>query len=72
MIFFTMNPNLKIFFGGEGEGGLGERARVSEFFTKHPNLKEKNWGGGGGGGGEWGLGVGRWTDRRTGPNQSAP
>ena len=32
--------------------GLGEGARVSDFFTKSPNLKEKKffWGGGRGGG----------------------
>ena len=43
------------FFFGKGGGGWGARARVSEFFTKNPNLKKKFfWGemgleGGGGG-----------------------
>ena len=47
-----------------------------KFFTKNPNLKKKIFLGGragveGMGGGELG-GGGRWTDRRTGPNQFAP
>ena len=46
--------------GGGGIMGLGEGARVSDFFTKSPNLKEKKffWGGGEGGGRGW-LGEGR-------------
>ena len=43
MIFFTKNPNRFFFFLGGGGGGRGELrrggARVSEFFTKNPNLK---------------------------------
>ena len=53
---------------GLGEWGGG--ARVSEcFFYKDSKSKEKNCGGG-----EWsgGGGRGRWTDRRTGPNQFSP
>ena len=42
---------------GVGWGGKG--AKVSDFFTKYPNLKKKNFGGGGGEGcglvGEGGL-----------------
>ena len=57
--FFTKNQNLrkKNFFGGRGGGGGVEGwprrgwARVSDFFTKSPNLKlkikKKNWGVGG-------------------------
>ena len=45
--------------GGGGIMGLGEGARVSDFFTKSPNLKEKNFFlGGGEGGGEVGWGRG--------------
>ena len=52
----------------------GQKNRPKLFFTKNPNLKFRIfflffWGGGGGGGGAGGMG--RWTDRRTGPNQFA-
>ena len=58
--FFTKNPHLKyffpFFFGGGGGGGRrrvgrgrGGGARVSDFFTKDPNLIFFFWGGGGGG-----------------------
>ena len=60
MIFFNKGSKSKIyvyiiyihfFLGGGGEGGLGEGARVSEFFfTKNPTQKkEKKMGGGVGG-----------------------
>ena len=49
VISFTMNPNLKKFLGRGGGGG----ARVSDFFTLNPNLKNKKkcffWRGVGGG-----------------------
>ena len=58
-----MNPNLKLIkkIGGGGWGmGVGGEggggARVGDFF-----YKESKW-----------VGWGRWTDRRTGPNQFAP
>ena len=49
MNFFPMNPNFKYFLVGL-RGGEG--ARVSEFFSKSPNLKIRKtlfffWGGGG-------------------------
>ena len=47
MHFFTKYSTSKIFFLGGGRG-----ARVSEYFTKDPNLKKNFfWGGGGGGSG---------------------
>ena len=69
--YFTMNPNLKLKKNG-GIWGREGGARVSEFFTKHPNLKKKKkkkkkktfLGGR--------AGRGRSTDRRTGRNQFAP
>ena len=57
MIFFTMNPNLN-FFGGRW--GLGDGARVSEFFNKASKSKRIFLGGEGMGEGvgEGVLGVG--------------
>ena len=71
IIDFLVYPNLteKNFFFFGGGGGRGE-ARVSDFFKHRIQSKKKNiffLGGGGGGGGR-----GRWTDRRTDPNQFAP
>ena len=54
MFFF-----LFVFFfwggGGCGGGGGGGGARLSNFFTKNPDLKKKFWGGVGGRG--FGLGA---------------
>ena len=55
VFYFTMNPKFKykkkrFFFLGGGGGGCGQGARVSDFFTKNPNLKYffgEMWGGGG-------------------------
>ena len=50
---FFFNPNLIIFFSFGGGGGEG-LARVSDFFTKNPNLKYNIfWGGVVGVGGGW-------------------
>ena len=47
MIFFTINPNLKYFFGGGGLRGAG--ARVSDFFLQRIQILKKVlfWRGGG-------------------------
>ena len=42
------------------------------FFHKESKSKKKLFLGGGGRGCEAGWGMGRWMDRRTGPNQFAP
>ena len=61
--FFYCESKFKInFFGGGGGGrsGGGGEARVSEFFTKNPNLRMLFLfflGGGGGGGRGWGARV---------------
>ena len=72
---FKIKNKNNIFFLA-GEGGGGGKARVSDFFTKNPNLKRKFfffWGGGGGRGlGGVRRGRGTWMDRQTGPNQFAP
>ena len=50
------HPRTFFFLGGGGGGGRGVGARVSDFFTLNPNLKNKKDFvlGGGGGGGEGG------------------
>ena len=77
MIFFTMNPNIKIIIkktifrakvGGGGGGGI-----TSELFsTKNPNIQILNkkikifffvgWGG------EWRVRVDEWTDKQAQTN----
>ena len=50
MIFFTMNPNLKYFFGGRGGGKGGGLGKVN-YFSKNPNHTNFFFFLGGGGGG---------------------
>ena len=59
----VFKSNKKNLAGGKGGGRVGKGDGLSKliFFTKNRNRKFGV-----------GAGWGRWTDRRTGPNQFAP